>query len=111
LGGPEVAAALAGEPTGETVLSLHRGRDEEGDPPPPAGRRGRGGQGQGGRCSPPGRLLRVLRPPRRPCLGGHPPPALPARNRRAARGPLDRPSGGAPATGLGGAGGGGGPPD
>jgi len=31
LGGPEVAAALAGEPTGETVLSIHVASDEEVD--------------------------------------------------------------------------------
>jgi uncharacterized protein len=31
LGGPEVAAALAGEPTGEAVLSIHVASDEEVD--------------------------------------------------------------------------------
>jgi catechol 2,3-dioxygenase-like lactoylglutathione lyase family enzyme len=31
LGGPEVAAALAGEPTGEVVLSIHVASDEEVD--------------------------------------------------------------------------------
>src|SRR4029453_13857889 len=46
LGGPEVAAALAGEPTGETVLSIHVARDEGGGPPPQTAPRGGGGVGK-----------------------------------------------------------------
>jgi catechol 2,3-dioxygenase-like lactoylglutathione lyase family enzyme len=78
LGGQEVAAALAGEPTGEAVLSIHLATDAEVDAAPRGGGAGRRGGGQGGRAHPAGRVLRVLCRPRRTRLGGDPPSAVPA---------------------------------
>jgi catechol 2,3-dioxygenase-like lactoylglutathione lyase family enzyme len=88
LGGQEVAAALAGEPTGE-ARAVHpcghrwRGRRRSRGSGP-----SRRGRGQAGRSHPFGRVIRVLRRPRWTCVGSYPPPPLPTRDRRAARDPV-----------------------
>jgi catechol 2,3-dioxygenase-like lactoylglutathione lyase family enzyme len=88
LGGQEVAAALAGEPTGEAVLSIHMATDGEVEAALQEAVRAGWGRGQAGRSHPAGWVLWVLRGSRWARVGGHPPPALPARGRRTARNPI-----------------------
>jgi catechol 2,3-dioxygenase-like lactoylglutathione lyase family enzyme len=88
LGGQEVAAALAGEPTGEAVLSIHVATDGEVDAALEEATRAGGVVVKGAAPTPSRRVLRVLCRPRWACLGGDPPPALSVGERWAARGPL-----------------------
>jgi uncharacterized protein len=90
LGGQELAAALAGEPTGEAVLSIHVATDGEVDAAIQEAASVGGVVVKRAAPTPLGGSYGVLRRSRRACLGGHPPPALPARDRRAARDPLGR---------------------
>jgi catechol 2,3-dioxygenase-like lactoylglutathione lyase family enzyme len=88
LGGHQVAAALAGEPTGEAVLSIHVASDAEVDAALQEATGGGGVVVKGGRAHPAGRVVWVLCRPRWAGLGGDPPPALSAGQRWATRGPL-----------------------
>jgi hypothetical protein len=65
LGGEEVAAALAGEPTGEAVLSVHVATDGEVDAAVEEAVRAGGVVVKGAAPTPAGRVLCVLRRPRR----------------------------------------------
>jgi catechol 2,3-dioxygenase-like lactoylglutathione lyase family enzyme len=89
LGGHQLAAALAGQPTGEAVLSIHLATDGEVEAALQEAVRA-GGVVVKQAAPTPWRVLWVLRRPRRTCVGSYPPPALPARDRWVARDPVGR---------------------
>ena len=74
LGGQEVAAALASEPTGEAILSIHVATDGEVDAALQEAVRAGGVVVKRAAPHPTGRVLWVLRGSRWACVGGHPPP-------------------------------------
>ena len=88
LGGQEVAAALAGESTGEAILSIHVATDGEVDAALQEAVRAGGVVVRRAAPTPLGGVLWVLRRSRWACVGGHPPPALPAEGRRTSRDPI-----------------------